>query len=201
MTLWLSLALTAMLAVAGFANAQESGCLTVKKISASHHALQQTGNIEVTVKLVTANCGIPMAANIPGKPVDFSVQNQEEFQAYLPVLEINEFDSRPVDGSTWIGHAVTARFTLHAFREASLGKHTIPATLTYSAQDANGNIASHTLALSIPVKVIGPPKPGFWDEHSEARKALVTTGEVLLVIVAIPVLFVGSILGLTRWDC
>src|SRR5262249_41746940 len=100
-----------------------------------------------------------------------------------------------------MGSEVTTRFTVHAFREASVGEHRIPATLTYTAQDANGNTASHTLGLSIPVKVIAPPKPGFWDEHPQARKTLVTTGEVLLVIVAFPVMLVGSILGFYQWDC
>jgi hypothetical protein len=100
-----------------------------------------------------------------------------------------------------MAHAVTARFALHAFYNASVGQHTIPATLTYIAQDANGNIASDTMALNIPVKVIEPPKPGFWDEHSEARKTLVTTGEVLLVIIAMPIMIIGNILGFYRWDC
>jgi hypothetical protein len=96
---------------------------------------------------------------------------------------------------------VTARFTLHAFHEASVGEHKIPATLIYPAQDANGNVASHTLALNVPVKVIEPPKPGFWDEHPEVRQRLVMTGEVLLVIIAFPILIIENILGFNRWDC
>jgi len=197
MRLWVSL--TVMLAFAGVACAQDSGCLTVKKISASHHALQQGGDIELNVKLSAEHCSLPIDVKAP-RTAALSVQDQEGFQTYLPVVEINDFENPPV-GSTWMAHAVTARFTLHAFREASVGQHTIPATLTYTAQDANGNVASQTLALNIPVKVIEPPKPGFWDEHPEARQRLVTTGEVLLVIVAMPVFIIGNILGFYRWDC
>ena len=199
MRLWASFSLTAMLAFTGLACAQDSGCLTIKKISASHHALQQGGDIELSVKLVTGNCSLPI--DVKGsKTAELSLQDQEGFQTYLPVVEINDIENPPVS-STWMAHAVTARFALHAFYNASVGEHTIPASLTYTAQDANGNIASHILALNIPVKVIEPPKPGFWDEHSEARKTLVTTGEVLLVIVAMPIMIIGNILGFYHWDC
>ena len=199
MRLWVSFFLSAMLAFTGVACAQDSGCLTIKKITASHHALQQGGDIELSVKLVTGHCSLPI--DVKGsRTAELSVQDQEGFQTYLPVVEINDFENPPV-GSTWMAHVVTARFALHAFYNASIGQHTIPATLTYTAQDTNGNIASHTLALNIPVKVIEPPKPGFWDEHSEARTTLVTTGEVLLVIVAMPVFIIGNILGFYRWDC
>lgn len=201
MRFWVSLSLTAMLAFAGLARAQEPGCLTVKKISASHHALQQGGDIEVKVKLAAVHCGIPIDVKMPRNKTEVAVEAPQELEVSPPVVEIGGFGEGPVTGSTWMGTEVTARFTLHAFRETSLGEHTIPATVTYTAQDANGNVASHTLALSIPVKVIAPPKSGFWDEHPEARKNLVTTGEVLLVIIAMPLFIVGSILGFYHWDC
>jgi hypothetical protein len=200
MRLWVSPFLAAMLALAGSACAQGPGCLTVKKISASHHAVQQGGDLELTVKLVTSNCNIPIDVKTPMNRAEFSVQVPEEFEASRSVVAIGGFAGAPV-GTTWMGSEITTRFTLHAFREASIGKHAIPATLTYTAQDENGNIGSHTLALSIPVKVVAPPKPGFWDEHPVARKTLVTTGEVLLVIITYPVLLVGGILGFYRWDC
>jgi hypothetical protein len=200
MRLWVSLSLTAMFAFAGLARAQEPGCLTVKKISASHHALQQGGDIELKVKLTAADCGIPIDVKMPMNRAEVAVEVPQEFEASRPVVEIGGFGERPVTG-VWVGKEVTTRFTLHAFRDTSLGEHTIPATVTYMAQDANGNVANHTLALSIPVKVIAPPKPGFWDEHPQTRKTLVTTGEVLLVIVMMPVFFVGSILGFYQWDC
>lgn len=200
MRLWGSLSLTVMLAFGGPANAQESSCLTVKKISASHRAVQQGGDIELRVKLATVDCSIPIAVQTSTNTTDLSLQPPEGFEASQPVIEIDGFESEPVNGSTWMGHAVTASVRLHAFREASVGEHTIPATLTYTAQDATGNIVSHSLALSIPVKVTPPPKPGFWDEHAQARKTLVTTGEVLLLIIALPVFIVGSILGFYQ-DC
>jgi hypothetical protein len=201
MRLWVSLPLTVMLAFAGVACAQESGCLTVKKISASHHALQQGGQIELTVKLAAAHCNIPIDVKSPMNKPEVSVEAAEGLEATRPVVEIGGFGDAPVIGSIWMGSEVTTRFTVHAFREASVGEHKIPATLTYTAQDANGNTASHTLALSIPVKVIAPPKPGFWDEHPEARQRLVTTGEVLLAIIVMPIWIIGSMLGFYRWDC
>jgi hypothetical protein len=191
-----------MLAFAGVACAQESGCLTVKKISASHHALQQGGEIiELTVKLVAAHCNIPVDVKSPMNKPELSVEAAEGLEPTRPVVEIGGFGDAPVIDSIWMGSEVTTRFTVHAFREASVGEHRIPATLNYTAQDANGNTASHTLALSIPVKVIAPPKPGFWDEHPDARNRLVLTGEVLLAIVAIPILMVGQLLGFYHWDC
>jgi hypothetical protein len=77
----------------------------------------------------------------------------------------------------------------------------VPGNLTYSSVDEQGNTSSHTVALNFHVQVVQPPKPGYWDQHPQARKAWITTGEVLLVIIALPVLFVGNILGFYRWDC
>jgi hypothetical protein len=183
------------------AHAQDTGCLTVKKISSSHHVVQQGGDIEITANLVTSHCRIPNdAAGTIEKPV-LAVQTPEGFHASLPAIEITRFETTPTWGNTWMAHEMIVHFELHAFREATAGEHAIPATLGYSALDEQGNLFRGSLALSIPVKVVPSPKPGYWDQHPQARKAWVTTGEVLLVIIALPVWIVANVLGFARGDC
>jgi len=183
------------------AHAQDSGCLTVKKITSSHHALQKGGDIEITAKLVTSHCRIPVGAvGAEPQPV-LSVEAPEGFQAGQPTIAIGKIEDIPVSSYTWMAHEVTVHFTLHALQGAPSGEQVVPGTLTYSSLDEKGNTSSHTAALSFPVHVVPPPKPGYWDQHPQARKAWVTTGEVLLVIIALPVWIVGNILGFYRWDC
>lgn len=183
------------------AHAQDSGCLTVKKISSSHHAVQQGGDIVLTAKLVTSNCRIPVGAVGADKQPVLSVEAPEGFQTSQPTIEIGNFEDIPVSSHTWMAREMTVHFTLHAFQGTPSGKQVVPGTLTYTAVDKKGNTSSHTVALDFPVQVTQPPKPGYWDQHPQARKAWVTTGEVLLVIIVLPVWIVGSILGFYCWDC
>jgi len=129
------------------------------------------------------------------------VEAPEGFQAGQPTIAIGKIEDIPVNSYTWMAHEVTVHFTLHALQGAPSGEQVVPGTLTYSSLDEKGNTSSHTAALSFPVHVVPPPKPGYWDQHPQARKAWVTTGEVLLVIIALPVWIVGNILGFYRWDC
>lgn len=183
------------------AHAQDTGCLTLKKISSSHRTLRQGGDIEVTARLMTSHCSIPIdAAGAVERPV-LSLQPPEGFQAGQPTLGIGKIDDTPITNHTWMAHEVTVHFTLHALHGAPAGEQVVPGTLTYTAIDEQDNSGSHSLALSFPVQVAPPPKPGYWDQHPQAREAWVTTGLVLLAIIAMPLFIVGNILGFYRWDC
>jgi len=201
MRTYVLLFIVALFLLLSSAHAEETQCLTVKKISSSHHALQQGGNIEVSAKLAASHCRIPIDAIGAIERPTLSVQAPEGFQSFLPVVEMEGIEDAPPGSHTWMAHEVIVQFKLHALREAPAGKHAVPATLTYTAIDEQGNSSSHSLALSIPVKVVPPPRPGFWDEHRTARDALVLTGEVLLGIIVLPLWMVGSMLGFFQWDC
>src|SRR5262252_3959662 len=183
------------------AHAQDTGCLTVKKISSSHHALQQGGDVVLTAKLVTSHCRIPVDAVGAEKQPVLSVETPEGFQVSQPAIEIGNIEEIPVNSHTWMAHEMNVHFTLHAFQGTPPGKDVVGGTLTYTSVDERDNTSSITVALNFPVQVMQPPKPGYWDQHPQARKAWVTTGEVLLVIIAMPWFIVGNILGFYRWDC
>jgi hypothetical protein len=183
------------------AHAQDSGCLTVKKISSSNHAVQQGGDIVLTAKLVTSHCRIPAGAVGAEKQPVLSVEAPEGFQAGQPTIEIGKIENIPVNSYIWMAHEMTVHFTLHAFHGTPSGVQVVPGTLTYTSVDEKGDTSSHTVALNFPIQVVPPPKPGFWDQHPQAREAWVTTGEVLLVIIAMPWFIVGNILGFYHWDC
>ena len=183
------------------ARAQDTGCLTVKKINSSHHAVQQDEDIVLTARLVTSHCRIPRGAVGAEKQPVLSVEAREGFQAGQPTIKISKIEDVPVNGYTWMAHEMTVQFTLHAFHWAPPGEQVFPGILTYTSVDEKGDTSSHTVALNFPVRVVPSPKPGYWDQHPQARKAWVTTGEVLLVIIALPWFIVGNILGFYRWDC
>jgi hypothetical protein len=201
MRTYVLLFIVALFLLLSSAHAEETQCLIVKKISNSHRTLQQGGDIVLTARLVTSHCRIPIDAVGAVKRAVLSVEAPDGFRAGQPTIEIGEIEDSPVTGPTWMAHEMTVRIPLHAYYGAPAGGTAVPATLTYTAIDEQGNSGSHSLALSIPVQVVPPPKPGFWDEHRTARDALVLTGEVLLGIIVLPLWMVGSILGFFQWDC
>lgn len=175
------------------AHAQGPECLTVKKLSSSHRTLHPGGDIELTAKLVTAHCSIPIDTV---EPPALSLEPPEGFLARQPKINRGEIEEIP--GHIWMAHEMTVHFTLHALYGAPTGDQAVPGTLTYTAVDEQGNTSSHSLALSIPVHVVTPPNPH--DPHDLKSWLLqpyyIVTGlPGVEYVVGVPLLFIEYILG------
>ena len=164
------------------AQQQTANCLELKKVKIADHVLHQDGYTQATLTLKVKDCEI----------IEDHQQTAVAFES-KPGLEVTLYDiafGRPDDGSIGASSTrvkeVTVFLKLIASQELPVGESTLRGILTYQAI-SGGAVAPKTLALSIPFKV-APPKPYNADkERSGFIEGLEVVGQIVVGIIALPI--------------
>lgn len=168
-------------------------CLELKKVKIADHVLHQQGETQAELTLKVNNCEI----------IEDHQQTTVSFES-KPGLEValeNVAFHRPNEGeSSNQVKELTVTLKLTASPELPVGESTLHGTLTYQAING-GPVAPETVALNIPFKVAPPKPPKTYKEPSGFVKGLEVAGEIVVGIIALPIMLIYCPLSGQCPDC
>jgi hypothetical protein len=196
----LAIAIAGLLLAATAANAEsQPGCLKVEKIRAQHRTLQPGDTMNVEVRLKTSHC-VLMNDYGAGKTATLFVEPQPGFESSVGPLDFLGLEGQMPYLDDSQAHVLQANIELKAGWVPS-GEYEIPVFLNYQALDEQGVSKRESLLFTIPVAIVTSYNPPAAGHHRKWQNGFVIAGEVLLVILASPILILQCLLGNDCWTC
>ena len=175
----------AMLAAAAAAHAQQPNCLVLKKVKIADHVLHQQGETLATLTLKVKNCEI--IADHQQTTVTF--ESLRGLDVALDDIAFRRPEDEDQGASLNQVREVTVILKLTASPDFPVGETTLHGMLTYQAV-SGGSVVPKTVGLSIPVKVEWPQPPKQHTEPNAFVQGLEIAGEIMLGIIALPIMLI-----------
>jgi len=186
-----------LVSCAAHAQQQPANCLKLKKVKLPQHVLHQRTQVLAEVTLKVKNCLI----------VEDHQQTTVTFES-MPGLHVTLDDvvfQRPKDAgvgeSSTNVREVVLLLNLAASPGLLVGETTLHGMLTYQAIRNGAAVAPETVALDVPLEVAPPVHEKLFQEPNAFVKGLEVFGEIVVGIIALPIMLIYCPLSGQCPDC